>query len=98
MPRVLTAARAQVQTGRESVYLEVLGELGRRLRARGESFWLFRHPAQPGCFLEFRESAAPERHRLCRAPDAEEAVLEQRLRDIASYGTEGSVLWEEVAL
>jgi hypothetical protein len=98
MPRVLTAARAQVQAGSESAYLEALGELARRLRARGESFWLFRHPAQPGCFLEFSESATPERHRLRRERDAEETALEERLRDVARYGADGSVLWEEGAL
>ena len=39
-------------------YLQAAAELAAELLRRGQHFWLFRHPAEPGRFLEFRESAA----------------------------------------
>lgn len=98
MPRVLSVARAQVAPGDEVAYLAALRDLAARLAVRGESLWLFRHPTQGDTFLEFSESAAPERHRSRAARHPDEAALESRLQSLAAYSSDAWVLWEEVPL
>ena len=98
MARVLSVSHARVTAPNQSAYLAVLRDLAARLRARGESLWLFRHPERPDAFLEFSESKTAL-GRGSRAPrDGEEAALEARLRDLASYAPGADVLWEEVSL
>lgn len=98
MPRTLSVSRATVSRGAEPEYLTALGELASRLRVRGESLWLFRHPTLPDTFLEFSESASAERHRSRAVRSPEEAALEVRLRTLAAYPPDAWVLWEEVPL
>ena len=98
MPRTLSVSRATVSRGAEPEYLTALGELASRLRGRGESLWLFRHPTLPDTFLEFSESASAERHRSRGVKSQEEAALEMRLRSLAAYAPDAWVLWEEVPL
>ncbi len=98
MPRVLSVARAQVPEAREPEYLALLGELATRLRSRGQSLWLFRHPEQRDTFLEFSESASAELHRTRAPRDAQDAALEARLRALAVYAADAAVLWEAVSL
>jgi hypothetical protein len=98
VPRTLSVSRATVSRSAEPEYLTALGELASRLRGRGESLWLFRHPTRPDTFLEFSESASAERHRSRAAQSQEEAALEVRLRSLAAYASDAWVLWEEVPL
>jgi hypothetical protein len=98
MARALSVARAQVSPANQPAYLLALGELAGRLRERGESLWLFRHPTRPDTFLEFTESATPEQHRSRARRDREEAELEQRVRSLATYAPDAGELWEEIPL
>lgn len=98
MPRALSVSRATVRAGVQAEYVAALGCLAARLRARGDSLWLFRHPTQTETFLEFSESAAPERHHSRATPDPDEAALEVRLRTLATYAADAWILWEEVPL
>ena len=98
MPRTLSVSRATVSRGDEPEYLATLGELASRLRARGESLWLFRHPTLPDTFLECSEGPSAERHRGRSAPDRDEGALEARLRSLAAYAPDAWTLWEEVPL
>jgi hypothetical protein len=98
MSRALSVARAQVSRGNEPEYFAVLAELADRLRSRGQSLWLFRHPERQGTFLEFSESATCEQHRSRADRDEREAALEARLRVLASYAADADELWEEVSL
>lgn len=98
MPRTLSVSCATVSRKDEPAYVAILGDLAARLRARGESLWLFRHPSFPDTFLEFSESAGPERHRSRAPRDPHEAGLEMRLRALAVYAPDAWVLWEEVPL
>ena len=98
MARTLSVARAQVSPANQPAYLMALGELARRLRARGESLWLFQHPTLHDTFLEFTESATPEQHRRRARRDREETELERRVRSLAAYAPDAGVLWEEIPL
>ncbi len=98
MPRTLSISLAKVSPEDEAAYLAALGDLAARLGARGESFWLFRHPALSDTFLEFSESDSAERHRSRAAGDPDEAALKVRLRTLAAYAADAGVLWEEVPL
>jgi len=82
----------------ETAYLAALEELAARLRARGESLWLFRHPTLRDTFLEFSESPSPDQHRTRAARDPAETALELRLRSLAAYTKDAWVLWQEVPL
>lgn len=98
MARTLSVSRTRVSPTDQPAYLSLLGELASRLHARGESLWLFRHPTLHDTFLEFSESAAPERHRSRGARDRQEEELEARLRALAAYASDAWVLWEAVPL
>ena len=98
MPRTLSVSRATVSRGAEAAYLTALGELAARLRARGESLWLFRHPTRPDTFLECSEGPSADRHRSGSGGDQDEAALEARLRTLAAYAPDAWTLWEEVPL
>lgn len=98
MPRTLSLSRATVTRGDEPEYLATLGRLASRLRARGESLWLFRHPTLPDTFLECSESPSAERHRSRVVRDTDEAALEVHLRTLATYAPDAWILWEEVPL
>jgi hypothetical protein len=98
MPRVLTACRATVPSRHQPEYLATLGRLAERMRARGESLWVFRSTEAPDTFLEFSESRSVEAHRSRRRPEPEDAALEQRLHAIADYAADAGPLWTEVPL
>jgi hypothetical protein len=98
VPRTLSVSRASVGPEAVPTYLAALRALGARLRERGQSLWLFRHPTLPGTFLEFSESETPEQHRSRAVRDPDEAALETQLRTLAAYDSDARVLWEEVSL
>ena len=91
MARSLTAARAVVRPGQEAAYTDALRDLARAVRARGAHFWAFRSAASPDAFLEFVERADG----LAAARTREEIAIERRLREVALYGPDAEVLWEE---
>jgi len=78
-------------------YLQAAAELAAELRRRGQHFWLFRHPAEPGRFLEFRESADGAAHTAI-APTAREARLTAALRALGAPDRGDDLLWLEVPL
>jgi hypothetical protein len=98
MSRRLTVARVSVAPEQEPEYLATLRRLASLRRARGEHLWLFRHPMQPGAFLEFSERGASEPPQGGSAIDSEGPALERRLDTIASYAPGARVPWEEVQL
>lgn len=83
---------------READYLSALARLAARVRARGGHLWLFRDPAAPGAFLEFRESPGAAGHPSRAGQDPEASELEGTLTSIAAYAPGSRVLWEEVSL
>jgi hypothetical protein len=97
MSRALAVARVQVAAAREAEYLAGAAELAAALKARGQHFWVFRHPTRPGAFLEFRE-AADERALVAVAPASAEARLGDALRALASADPDADVVWREVPL
>jgi hypothetical protein len=97
VPRVLAVARVSVTAGREADYLAGAAELAATLQARGQHFWVFRHPSRPGAFLEFREAADPSSH-VAVAPTPAEARLDAALRGLASAEPDSDILWLEVPL
>jgi hypothetical protein len=98
MSRRLSVSRVTVEVEAEPAYVAALADLAERLAQRGQSVWLFRHPVLSGTFLEFSESATAEQHRSRAARPADEAMLEDRLRSLATYSSDATVLWEEVPL
>jgi len=98
MGRALSVSRAEVGPSNQAAYLELLGQLAARLRSRGQSLWLFRHPTLHDTFLEFSESPTREQHRSLAAREADEADLEVRLQRLAAYAPDSWILWEEVPL
>lgn len=97
MARALTVARVTVPTGREPEYLAGAGRLAAALQRRGQHLWVFRHPVQPGLFLEFREAADAAAH-VAAAPTPDELGLVRALRDIAAYAPDADELWLDVSL
>jgi hypothetical protein len=96
VPRTLTVSRATVDPAAEREYLQLLGELARLSETRGRRLWVFRAAGSPGRFLECSESRSPEEHRAAGPLDADEARLEQRVRELAVYDDGAGELWEEV--
>ncbi|NOT06649.1 MAG: hypothetical protein HOP28_00425 [Gemmatimonadales bacterium] len=82
--RVLTAAQAIVPAERVTEYLAAARAHAVTIRRNGEHFWLFRHPAAPGRFLEFHERAS--------------GAARARVALPATYDAEADVVWEEVPL
>lgn len=97
MPRALAVGRVQVPPAREADYLAGAGRLAAALRVRGQHLWVFRHPNEPGAFLEFRESASDVAHTAAAPTDAE-ARLTRALRALGSYAPGADDLWLEVSL
>ena len=98
MPRTLAVSRVTVPAAAQAEYLQVLGQLARLSESRGRRLWLFRMPGRPGAFLECSESRSRELQRGLVAKADDEARLEGRLRELASYPPDAWELWEEVAL
>lgn len=96
MPRTLTVARAAVDPAAEREYLEAVSALARLAEERGRRLWLFRARGRPGRFLECSESQSPEEHRATAELDPDEAGLEHRIRELATYEDGAMELWEEV--
>jgi hypothetical protein len=97
MTRALAIARVTVPPEQEAAYLAGAGALAATLRVRGQHLWVFRHPSQPGDFLEFRESGDDAAH-TASAPTPAEGRLTQALRDLATYAPGMDDLWLEVSL
>jgi len=97
MPRALAVARVQVPPAGEAAYLASAAELAAALRVRGQHLWVFRHPSQPGAFLEFRESGDAEAHTVS-VPTPTEERLTRALRALASSAPGADDLWLEVSL
>jgi len=94
MPRALKAGRVTVKAGDEDSYVETVHALATLARERGLNIWLFRHGREPGSFFEFIEAANED---AIQEPwTREEAALVDRIRGIATYGSESSDLWHEV--
>ena len=96
MARTLTVSRVRVQAGAEGEYLASVRELARLAEARGWHLWVFRHPDQPGAFLEFSESRSRETHPAVAERPADERALQARIRAVAEYDPGARELWEEV--
>ncbi len=91
MGRTLTAARAQVQSGREGAYLGLLAERRRVAESAGGHFWVFRDRASPGTFLEFSESPGG-------TPVPSPPALAAELAALARYEPGATDIWDEVPL
>ena len=98
MTRTLTVSRARVESAAEPEYLEAVGALARVAAERGRRLWLFRSAARPGWFLECSESGSAEEHRVVARLDPDEARLERRVRELATYEDGAWERWEEVRL
>ena len=96
MARTLTVSRVRVRAGAEGEYLASVRELARLAEARGWHLWVFRHPDQPGAFLEFSESRSRETHPAVAERPADERALQARIRTVAEYDPGARELWEEV--
>jgi hypothetical protein len=96
MARTLTVSRVRVRAGAEAEYLASVRELARLAEARGWHLWVFRHPNQPGAFLEFSESRSRETHPGVTERPADERALQARIRAVAEYEAGERELWEEV--
>ena len=96
MARTLTVSRVRVRAGAEGEYLASVRELARLAEARGWHLWVFRHPDQPGAFLEFSESRSRETHPAVAERPADERALQARIRAVAEYDPGARELWEEV--
>jgi hypothetical protein len=96
MGRTLTLSRVRVRAGAEAEYLASVRELARLAEARGWHLWVFRHPDQPGAFLEFSESRSRETHPAVAERPADERALQARIRAVAEYDAGARELWEEV--
>ncbi len=98
MARTLTVSPAVVDPAVQPEYLRTLAELARVSAAGGRRLWLFRAPGRAGRFLECSESGSAEEHRVVAPVGPEEARLERRLRELATYDPGAWELWEEVRL
>jgi hypothetical protein len=98
MARTLTVSRAEVSPGVESEYLRAVSELARVSEAAGRRLWLFRSAGRPGRYLECSESRSADEHRTTARLHAEEARLERRVRELATYCVDAWELGEEERL
>ena len=98
MPRSLTAARVRVPAEHEAEWLSVAAQLAAHLKAKGQHLWVFHAESDPELWLEFSESGDRPDHRSVAVATPEVAALERRLREIAIYDADASVLWTEVPL
>jgi len=98
MPRSLTAARVRVPVARRTEWLAAVEELAGILKQRGQHLWVFHAESDPELWLEFSESGDRPDHRSVAVATPEVAALERRLREIAIYDADASVLWTEVPL
>jgi hypothetical protein len=96
VPRTLTVSRAAVAPAAEPEYLEAVSRLARLSEANGRRLWLFRAAGRPGRFLECSESSSAEDHRATARLGPDEARLERRVRELATYEDGAWELWEEV--
>ena len=97
MPRALAVARVRVPPADEASYIARAAALAAELRKRGQHLWVFRHPARPGAFLEFRESADAAGH-AAAAPTPAESRLTAALRALGAAAPGADDLWLEVSL
>jgi hypothetical protein len=97
MPRALTVAPVRVTPDNEPAYLAAAGALAAALGRRGQHLWLFRHPTEPGRFLEFREAADAAAH-VAVAPTPAESELARSLASLGTYDAGADELWFDVSL
>jgi hypothetical protein len=94
MVRVLMAARVRVPEAVRGEWIGVAGRLAQAYAGRGQHMWVFRHPADPELYLEFREGA----NAAALAPvGADEMLLDGRLASLGAY-EHTDVVWERVML
>lgn len=98
MPRSLSVARVRVPADRQAEWLAVAAQLAALLEAKGQHLWVFHAEADPERWIEFSESGDRPEHRSVAVATDEVARLEQRLRELAIYDADASVLWTEVPL
>ena len=98
MPRTLSCALVRVPATAEAEWLQVAARLADRLAVRGQHLWVFRSERDPELWLEFSEAADRAAHRAVAPRSPEEQALETRLRALARYEPDPSVLWTEVPL
>ena len=98
MPRTLSCTTVRVPEGSRAEWLRAVADLAARLGARGQYLWVFRSERDPELWLEFSESKERAAHRAVAPRSAEEAELEARLRSLARYEPDPSILWTEVPL
>src|ERR1041384_2543374 len=98
MPRTLSCALVRVPAPAQAVWLLVAAQLAARLSARGQHLWVFKSERDPELWLEFSEAGERAAHRAVAPRSPEEQVLEARLRELARYEPDPSVLWTEVPL
>src|SRR5512144_1448727 len=96
MARTLAVSRVRVDAGSEAEYLSAVRALAALAEGRGWHLWVFRHPVDPGLFLECSESRSAETHRARAGRPDDEQDLEARIRAVASYEPGAWELWEEV--
>ena len=97
MARVLTAVQVVVGADTVAAWLATIEVLAARLAVRGQHLWVFRNEADPGRWLEFTEGKDPATHRCAGPADAEEAALEQQLRQLGRYDAASAAeRWIEV--
>lgn len=94
MARTLTVARARVPEGAVERYRALLPGRAAAARQRGARFWVFRSVNEEGVYLEFTE--APDGSAGART--SEEIGIEREMRELALYGPDAEVVWEEVHL
>jgi len=98
MPRTLSCALVRVPEDRRPEWLATVAKLAAALAARGQHLWVFKSERDPELWLEFSEAGDRASHRAVAPRSAEEQALEARLRQLARYEPDSSVLWTEVPL
>ena len=98
MPRTLSCALVRVPEDRRPEWLATVATLAAALEARGQHLWVFKSERDPELWMDFSEAGDRASHRAVAPRPAEEEALEQRLRQLARYEPDPSVLWTEVPL
>ena len=88
----------RVPAAQQAEWFSVVARLGALLEVHGQHLWVFRSERDPELWLEFSESKERATHRAVAPRSAEEVELEARLRSLARYEPDPSVLWTEVPL
>ena len=88
----------RVPVGAQDEWRATIQALAARLEGRGQHLWVFKSERDPELWLEFSEARERAMHRSVAPRTPEEQALEDRLRRLARYEPDPSVLWTEVPL